>query len=369
MSPSIKTRILMLSDTHAQKFTPGTEPLERADVAIHCGDLTNVSKLKDYREAIRLLEQLNAPLKIAIAGNHEFSLDDNAYKHKIEETCRIRQEDLGEAIMAEYGQFGEAKQLLLEAKDKGIVFLEEGTHELQLLNGARLKLYVSPYTPAHNCGGWGFQYDGIHNFNIEKGTDIAITHGPPHGIMDMTSRKERIGCPQLFAAIARAQPQIHCFGHVHESWGARLVSWRPEISKIPQHFSDIDNDKSFVVENLARLRGSEFESPDTKQEREENMERYKLQRYCHCNPDGKPLRSGETMFINAALMGAGGLNQFPWLIDIDLDLYQGAGYKEDKSDYTFTVSSRSTAKEKRKREVSFVFPEEEESKRKKTQHW
>ncbi|RGP78211.1 metallophosphoesterase domain-containing 1 [Fusarium longipes] len=330
--PSIKTRVLVLSDTHGLRFQPGMEPLEHVDVAIHCGDLTNDSKLKDYREAIRLLDQINAPLKIAIAGNHEFSLDDVAYKDKIDETCRIRQEDLSEDIMAEFGKFGEAKQLLLAAKDKGIVFLEEGTHKLRLPNGASLKVYVSPYTPAHNCGGWGFQYDGSHDFAIEKGTDIAITHGPPHGILDMTNGRERIGCPQLFAAIARAQPRIHCFGHVHDGWGAKLVSWRPKISERPHHFSDINNDKSFIIENMARLRGSKFESSEDQKEREDKLERYKLQRYCHCNPDGRPLTSGETMFVNAALMGDRGLNQFPWLIDVDLDQYQDQRKRKQTDD-------------------------------------
>ncbi|KAG8676564.1 hypothetical protein FPOAC2_02670 [Fusarium poae] len=349
MTPSIKTRILILSDTHAQMFPPGMEPLQRADVAIHCGDLTNDSKLKDYREAIQLLENINAPLKIAIAGNHEFSLDDTAYKQKIEETCRIQQEDISKDIMAEFGEFGEAKKLLLQARDKGIVFLEEGTYKLQLPNGATLKLYVSPYTPAHNCGGWGFQYDGIHDFDIKQGTDIAITHGPPHGIMDMTSKKERIGCPQLFGAVARAQPRIHCFGHVHESWGAKLVSWRSKLSEIPDHFNDIDNDKSFVIENLARLRGSKFESREDKKEREERIDLYRSQRCCHYSHDDRPIKPGETMFINAALMGTGLIIQIPWMVDIDLDQYQGVENKEDMPDYMSGVDSRAQGKGKRRR--------------------
>lgn len=315
---SINTKVLILSDTHAQPFKPDMEPLERVDVAIHCGDLTNTSKLEDYRKTVRLLEKINAPLRIVIAGNHDFTLDDAKYKHKIEESCRVNQEDISAAIKTEYGEFGEAKLLLLGAKDKGIMFLEEGSHNLHLPNGARLKVYVSPYTPTHDCPGWGFQYEGAHDFTIERNTDIAITHGPPHGIMDMTSRKERIGCPQLFAAIARAQPKVHCFGHVHESWGARLVSWRPKISERPQHFTDIDNDKSYVIENLARLRGSKFESPDDKKEREDRIARYKSLRYCGI---GKSLQPGETMFVNAALMGSGELDQVPWVVNIDLDRY------------------------------------------------
>ncbi|KAL6921302.1 hypothetical protein FSHL1_005274 [Fusarium sambucinum] len=349
MSASTNTRILILSDTHAQSFPPGMKPLQRADVAIHCGDLTNDSKLKDYREAIQLLDNINAPLKIAIAGNHEFSLDDAAYKHKIEETCRIQQEDISKDIMAEFGEFGEAKKLLLQARDKGIIFLEEGTHKLQLPNGATLKLYVSPYTPAHSCGGWGFQYDGIHDFDIKQGTDIVITHGPPHGIMDMTLNRERIGCPQLFAAVARAQPRIHCFGHVHESWGAKLVSWRPNLSEIPQHFTDIDNDKSFVIENLARLRGSKFESREEERERKERIDFYTSQRCCHYNFDDRPIQPGETMLVIAALMGTGLIDQLPWMVDIDLNQYQVVEKREGMPSSTLGVDSLSKSKDKRKR--------------------
>ncbi|EKJ78712.1 hypothetical protein NXS19_012422 [Fusarium pseudograminearum] len=327
MSP-VNTKILILSDTHALSFQPGAEPLEHFDMAIHCGDLTNDSKLRDYKATIRLLEQINAPIKVAIAGNHDFTLDDRVYEQKIEESCKASQEDISADIKVEYGEYGEAKQLLLDAKDRGIIFLhEEGTHRIRLDNGAQLKLYVSPYTPSNdNCSGWGFQYAGAHDFAIEEGTDIAITHGPPHGIMDTTSKKERIGCPQLFAAVARAQPRVHCFGHVHESWGARQVSWRPNISEKPHHFSDIDNNKSHVIESLSRLRGSKFGSPGDKKEREDKIERYRLQRYCEI--DKRP-QLGETMFVNAALMAAGKLSQFPWVMNIDLDGYD-QGNKEKR---------------------------------------
>ncbi|KAK6704812.1 hypothetical protein SNK05_008714 [Fusarium graminearum] len=292
MSP-VSTKILILSDTHALSFQSGAEPLENFDMAIHCGDLTNDSKLRDYKATIRLLEQINAPIKVAIAGNHDFTLDNRVYEQKIEESCKASQEDISADIKAEYGEYGEAKQLL----------------------------------------GWGFQYAGAHDFVIEEGTDIAITHGPPHGIMDTTSKKERIGCPQLFAAVARAQPRVHCFGHVHESWGARQVSWRPNISEKPNHFSDIDNNKSHVIESLSRLRGSKFGSPGDKKEREDKIERYRLQRYCEI--DKRP-QLGETMFVNVALMAAGKLSQFPWVMNIDLDGYD-QGNKEKRKRKAFDV--------------------------------
>lgn len=86
-------------------------------MAIHCGDLTNDSKLRDYKATIRLLEQINAPIKVAIAGNHDFTLDNRVYEQKIEESCKASQEDISADIKAEYGEYGEAKQLLLDAKD------------------------------------------------------------------------------------------------------------------------------------------------------------------------------------------------------------------------------------------------------------
>lgn len=209
-------------------------------------------------------------------------------------------------------------------------------HKFWLDNGACLKLYASPYTPASETSSdWGFQYTGAHDFDIEKGADIAVTHGPPQGIMDMTSQKKRIGCPQLFAAITKAQPRVHCFGHVHDSWGAKLVSWRPNISENPTHFSDIDNDKSFVVENVATLRGSKFETPEERMKREDNKERYKLQRYCHANHD-RPIGPGETMFVNASLMAFGELSQLSWIIELVLDRCEGTSLKRGPGDNVIT---------------------------------
>ncbi|RSL76977.1 hypothetical protein CEP51_009478 [Fusarium floridanum] len=327
MSPLIKTRFLILSDTHGLQFQEDRKLHESADVAIHCGDLTGDSKLHGFKQAIELLKEIDAPLKIVIAGNHDFTLDDSAFEQKITEANRLAQEDLEDSIKAEYGDYGDARRLLHEARDQGIVFLEEGSHQFTLDNGALLKVYASPYTPTTgNSSDWGFQYSGAHEFAIDKGTDVMVTHGPPHGVMDMTTGRQRIGCSQLFAAVARAQPKLHCFGHVHNSWGAKLVTWRPTISDKPSHFSDIDNGKSVVIESLSRLKGSKFESVEDREAREDTVERYKPQRCCrtsHCDGDDRPLGSGETLFVNAAVMGDGELSQYPWLVDIELEPYQG----------------------------------------------
>ncbi|KAF5678469.1 metallophosphoesterase domain-containing protein [Fusarium circinatum] len=321
MSSLIKTRILILSDTHGLRFEENKKPLAPVDLVIHCGDLTEDSKLRGFRETIQLLKEIDAPTKIVIAGNHDFSLDDGAFKDKIAEASRVAQEDLEQSIKDEYGDYGEAKRLLIEA-DHGIIFLDEGAHEIRLQNGALVKVYASPYTPVTSGStDWGFQYNGGHGFAIPKGIDIVVTHGPPHGIMDMTPERQRIGCPQLFSAIAKSQPRIHCFGHVHSGWGAKIVSWRSQISENPSHFSDIDNAKSRVIESLPRLQETKWESSEDRKARKDRLQRYESQRCCvasYCHGDEERLAPGETLFVNAALMGSKGLTQYPWLVEIDL---------------------------------------------------
>ena len=88
MTP-IKTRLLILSDTHGMNFSPANQPLQRADVAIHCGDLTDGSKLEEFRAAIRLLKGTDAPLKLAIAGNHDFTMDIPAFEQKVAEATPL----------------------------------------------------------------------------------------------------------------------------------------------------------------------------------------------------------------------------------------------------------------------------------------
>lgn len=293
------------------------------DVAIHCGDLTQHSKLEEFQAAICLLEKINAPLKLVIAGNHDFSLDVPILKQKIAEAKRIATEPLDEALIKrEYGDYGTAREILEQARSKDIIFLDEGLYRFSLRNGSQLNIYASPYTPSTmSANEWGFQYGALHDFDINSGIDVVVTHGPPHGIMDMSAEKKRIGCPQLFAAVAKAQPRIHCFGHAHDAWGAKLVAWRSQISDTPSHFTDIDNDKSCVIENLSTLKGSKFESSEERTSREERIAGYRIRGHCrtsHCRDDVRSLGPGETLFVNAAVKGHERLDQLPWIVEIEL---------------------------------------------------
>ncbi|KAI6087303.1 ser/Thr protein phosphatase family protein [Hypoxylon rubiginosum] len=318
-SPLIKTRILILSDTHGMTLA-GRLPSESVDVCIHCGDLTEESKLDEFRATLELLHAIKAPLKLVIAGNHDFTLDTQSFRKKIEE-ARPRLEP--ELVAKVYGEYEEARRLLLDAKKDGIHLLDEGTHRFMLQNKAKLIVYASPYTPS--LGDWGFQYrpDQGHKFDIEEGTDIVVTHGPPRGILDRTSSRERAGCADLFAAVALAKPRMHCFGHIHEGWGARMVTWREKLAERPSHFTDIDNDKSFVVEQLSTMQNGRFDTPGDMRRKEEKVNKYVAQKYCdasHCAGDAAPLEpERQTLFVNASIKGDDEMPVQPfWLVGLEL---------------------------------------------------
>lgn len=200
------------------QFSSEDRPHQRADVAIHCSDLTEESKLEEYRDIIELLKEINAPLKLVIAGIHDWSMDTPTFKKKVAEVRPPLDPALVKVV---YGDHGEARQIFNQANDAGIVFLDAGKHIFTLQNGALLTVYASPWTP--QMGEWGFQFSPNqgHNFEMVKGVDVAITHGPPKDIMDYTNDRQRAGSSELFAAVARARLRLHCFGHKHQAWGAK----------------------------------------------------------------------------------------------------------------------------------------------------
>ncbi|KUI56071.1 Metallophosphoesterase domain-containing protein 1 [Cytospora mali] len=86
-TPDIRTRLLIISDTHGRRpFDAAihpeeaqrygfSRPLPKADVAIHCGDLTTRSDVKEYQVTFDVMREIDAPLKLVIPGNHDCSMD------------------------------------------------------------------------------------------------------------------------------------------------------------------------------------------------------------------------------------------------------------------------------------------------------
>lgn len=178
----VTTRFLVISDTHAGDWQPPAGLSSLAiDVLIHCGDLTEESKLADFRTSIALLASIPAPLKLAITGNHDFTLDTPTFARNLTKATPPPDPAL---VAREFGACYEAEQLFAAA---GIHLLPEGRHRFTLANGAVSNLYASPYTPSLHPDSMGFQYhpttttEDAHTFAIDADIDVAITHGPPRG--------------------------------------------------------------------------------------------------------------------------------------------------------------------------------------------
>ncbi|KAI5205026.1 Metallo-dependent phosphatase [Aureobasidium subglaciale] len=316
MSSEIRTRFVIISDTHGENLD--CKVPDSIDVLIHCGDLTEESKLYEYKQVISLLSSISAPVKLVIAGNADFTLDDTLYQQKLTE-ARLSPPQEDTAVKEAYGDFGEARALFDAERAAGIIFLDEGTHKVELANGACLKVYASPFTPSDE-NNWGYPYDPHpgHAWNIEKGVDIMITHSPPKGVLDLSRMmKGRAGCPMLFSAIAKARPLMHCFGHIHEAWGAKSITWRgDEASDFPTHLTEIDGHKSEVIQSLAKLKGERLDAEENV-ELKEKLDELDSRGCCYATPE--LLRGKQTLFVNAAIQGAESeKQQMPWFVQLDL---------------------------------------------------
>ncbi|KAK7425820.1 hypothetical protein QQZ08_007669 [Neonectria magnoliae] len=319
-TPKIKTRILIISDTHG--FTPklkldtdpSTEdelsqedvmwvrtgfrqPLASADVVLHCGDLTKRSRVSEFSDSFAMLRAIHAPLKLVIAGNHDFALDKDWYEDEWGGS---------EEVMHQVHDIVQA------ARADGVHYLTEGVYSFTLDNGALLKVYASQYTPSY--GGWAFQYNNGHDFKIPPDVDVAMTHGPPRGVLDFAGMTgTHAGCPDLYDAVCRAKPKVHCFGHIHEAWGSQLVHWQSHDAK------------QMSMRDFMPNRATQ--DAETMKARRQKLIEMSQQRGVHVDLSQGPDRAvaGEhTLFVNAAIMDMRyRATHLPWLVDVELDKAEG----------------------------------------------
>ncbi|GIK02309.1 hypothetical protein Aspvir_006358 [Aspergillus viridinutans] len=288
---------------------PYRHPLPKATILIHAGDLTTIGSLPEHKTTLSVLKAADAELKLVIAGNHDITLDEAYYAALPPTSFKTRAGREDPAAI---------KQLYCspEARAAGIRYLSEGMHSFTLSTGATLSVYASPYTPAF-CG-WAFAYPrGRDRFNhlpaaetpagdadaaVAGGTtgvvpdfpavDIMITHGPPAGVLDTVVNGGSVGCEGLFAAVKRARPRMHVFGHIHEGHGALRGEW-----------------------------GTDMALGGTRVVCDEDGVREERGAYVDVSVDsGRPLRFGEeTLFVNASVLDERyrAVNA-PWVVDLDL---------------------------------------------------
>jgi predicted phosphohydrolase len=306
MSTMQKVTFLITSDTHDTVPEPHTQdhPLSKlphTDVFLYCGDLTKHGRADDILKAIAWIRDVPAELKLVIAGNHDAVLDPVFWAKRgglPQESQQLEQE-------IRHG-------LLLEQDD--VYFLGEGTYEFTLKSGATFKIYSSPYTPAYGIG--AFQYETrMDRFNpsehprpewalpdplpwsvIPADVDIVMTHGPPQYILDRTTDNRAAGCPHLRRALARVQPQLHVFGHIHTGYGGQKIDWAnsnveaDDLAVLPVEY---------VGKNQVRQKG--------------------YARLSHGSA-GAFGNEKQTLCVNASMMEDGEAVNYPWFVELELPM-------------------------------------------------
>jgi hypothetical protein len=136
-----------------------------------------------------------------------------------------------------------------------------------------------------------------------------MTHGPPFQRLDMTATGEEVGCPHLLRAAQRCRPKLHCFGHIHEAWGAERVQWKSEGDQEDLHKSP----------GIKRVEYIEVDQEKALEERAVHVD--------ISSEGGHGLVFGEeTLLVNAAIMNRRYRPvQSPWLVLLDLPMPNGPG--------------------------------------------
>lgn len=88
-------RILATSDTHNKHQFIEPEHLPPADIFIHAGDFTRMSRKKELEKFRKFLLALPYKHKIVIPGNHDFGLMADIEKYKmVSESFKVKDKEM-----------------------------------------------------------------------------------------------------------------------------------------------------------------------------------------------------------------------------------------------------------------------------------
>lgn len=177
-------RLVITSDTHGKHHQLG---VLNGDVLIHCGDFTNGFQ-RDPNELENIdgwFHQQEFQHVLCVAGNHDFAAENRVLR--------------GEPVF------------------QNAMFLQD---ESVMISG--LKFYGAPWVPDLQSWAFCLAEDEMRSKweQIPDDTDVLITHTPPWHTLDRSSDSEMpCGCSHLAARIADLNLKMHCFGHIHASYG------------------------------------------------------------------------------------------------------------------------------------------------------
>ncbi|MEM6376829.1 MAG: metallophosphatase domain-containing protein [Bacteroidota bacterium] len=175
-------KIIFISDTHGLHKQL---KLPKGDVLIHGGDITEFGKAEEVIDFLQWFEAQDFSYKIFIGGNHDIFLDEFPVE-------------------------------FLEMIPEEVTYLRHNSVDIE-----GIKIWGSPTTP--DMLGWAFgkHRKDMHDHwrHMPKQMDILLTHTPPMGILDKSSKWQSLGCEALLRKVVETKPKYHLFGHIHASYG------------------------------------------------------------------------------------------------------------------------------------------------------
>lgn len=177
-------KVVAISDTHGYHASLS---LPDGDILIHSGDVSGRGDEYEIKDFLDWFSIQKHRYKVFIAGNHDF-----------------------------FFERADANKIASLIPDDVIYLNDSG------INLEGLYIWGSPVTP------WFFDWA----FNRQRGAeinhhweliptdiDILVTHGPVHGILDLTADGLHVGCEMLKNKVEDIKPKVHICGHIHEAYG------------------------------------------------------------------------------------------------------------------------------------------------------
>ena len=194
-------KLVAISDTHNAHRRLD---IPECDFLIHAGDESARGEEREVRLFAEWFDEQPAKYLIWIPGNHSLGFE---------------------------ARYPESLDWIKRASPRTFVLMNEA------ITVKGIKIWGSPVTPWFHD--WAYNVDrgsAIAEYwsAIPPDADIVVTHGPPHGILDLNGEKpsrpdwsdgttqQHTGCEELAKVIARVKPKFHIFGHIHEARGVEV---------------------------------------------------------------------------------------------------------------------------------------------------
>lgn len=219
-------RIVCISDTHSyQRRNNVRIEVPSGDVLIHAGDFSSTGRLEECQAFREWMDSFPHKQKIVIAGNHDITMQQDYY-------VQLGMNMFHRALTLNDGfdpvPYATKSRALIATNGPNYTYLEDNecklNHPVTQAETA-LSVYGSPWQPEFYNWAYNLPRGAALREKwemIPTHTDVLITHGPPHGILDRASDGFLCGCQDMLEIVrTRVKPRLHVFGHIHEGYGER----------------------------------------------------------------------------------------------------------------------------------------------------